>query len=260
MEEVCQYDKFGICKHRNQCGRKHFPDICETRHTCKSVRKCDKRHPKLCQKFANEGFCPHGEECAYHHPYHQSRETNERRNDVLEERVKYLEDTVASLKLIIFNLQGQVLDIAENSSDQKEDIETSEKHRNIKSKTFDSEEKGSLNKTTVTPENKIVTKPSNPLLKNVFGWEDNEIDLLNYWANKGKEDKKNKVKSNDFSVKEGRKNGSYFESDKTKINFRCYSCSYKCERRETLQKHVNTKHEGFSRDDHGDGGSRAAPI
>ena len=86
-----------------------------------------------------------------------SRDPKQRYTDTLEERVKYLEETVASLTLLLFNLQGQVLDMDEKSNEQSEHVEVVNTPE--KCKTFPSEENETTNKSKVTPEKESVRKP-----------------------------------------------------------------------------------------------------
>ena len=68
--EVCKYYKFGYCKYGEICKGKHFIEECQDLSKCKSLKKCDKRHPKCCKRFAL-GLCPFENKCAYKHqqPY-----------------------------------------------------------------------------------------------------------------------------------------------------------------------------------------------
>ena len=87
----------------------------------------------------------------------------------------------------------------EKSNEQSvEVVNTSEK-----CKTFPSEESETTNKTKVTPEKESVRKPKDSSeTLNLLGQEDREIDLLQNWANKGREHKKNNLTQKDFSVED----------------------------------------------------------
>ena len=114
--EDCQYHKFGYCKYGSQCERKHHTDICDKRNKCKNKRNCAKRHPKPCQNYKRESFCTHGENCAY---YHQSK-GRDQNSDKMEKRIKYLEETVATLSVSLYTLQGQLFDLKYEVKDNTE--------------------------------------------------------------------------------------------------------------------------------------------
>ena len=85
--------------------------------------------------------------------------------------MKYVEETVALLTLLLLNLQGQVLDMDDKSNAQSEHIEVVKIHE--KCKTCPSEENESTHKITVTPEKKSVRKPKDSSDQLVFwGWKD----------------------------------------------------------------------------------------
>ena len=106
------------------------------------------------------------------------------------------------------------------------------------------------NKTTVTSEMESVRNPKDSSeTLNLLGWEDKEIGLLYYWANKDREKKKKKYKTKIFQCE------SCLKSEKNQITFKYYSCHYGCERKDNLKKHMNTKHIGFVKADHREGDS-----
>ena len=91
--EVCQFQKFGFCKFKGGCKRKHLTQICESLLRCKDINKCEKRHPKNCKKFASGNGCKHHEKCAYnHHVTKYDEEQNE-----LKDKVGILEKKIADM-------------------------------------------------------------------------------------------------------------------------------------------------------------------
>ena len=92
-DEVCKFSKFGFCKFKKGCKRKHFSEICENLSTCKNITECHKRHPKLCKRFKTGNDCRFNGDCAYYHT-----DTNEDEEKCkLKEKVEILEKTVANL-------------------------------------------------------------------------------------------------------------------------------------------------------------------
>ena len=68
MEEgECLHSKYGYCKYKEQCRRKHYQEKCEELGACKGARTCPKRHPKACKRFNTDKGCTFKNECAYKH-------------------------------------------------------------------------------------------------------------------------------------------------------------------------------------------------
>ena len=63
----CFYSKYGYCKYKEQCTRKHYKEKCEELGDCKGVRACPKRHPKACKRRNTEKGCNFGNKRAYTH-------------------------------------------------------------------------------------------------------------------------------------------------------------------------------------------------
>ena len=87
--EICHYAKFGYCKYKEDCKRKHLKEECEKIISCNNIKTCMKRHPKPCKKYAS-GECKFKSDCAYKHV-----EPTENKEQIkLEEKVKQLEKDV----------------------------------------------------------------------------------------------------------------------------------------------------------------------
>ena len=102
-DEVCQFGKFGFCKFKESCKRKHYSEVCESLSMCTNIKECPKRHPKMCRRLNSENKCRFKEECTYN---------NKRINPnedviVLKDKVDILENTVKELtkKVDIHNLE-----------------------------------------------------------------------------------------------------------------------------------------------------------
>ena len=63
-QKVCNWEKFGHCKFREECSDYHPKDVCLEK-LCNIV-KCMKRHPKQCIYFGS-GSCKYGDSCKYNH-------------------------------------------------------------------------------------------------------------------------------------------------------------------------------------------------
>ena len=66
--EDCHHNKFGFCKFKEECRRKHFNEECKDLNKCKNTKTCRKRHPKYCIKYAS-GKCRFQNDCAYQQQY-----------------------------------------------------------------------------------------------------------------------------------------------------------------------------------------------
>ena len=101
IREVCLYDKFSFCKNGVKCMKVHLKEVCQNR-AC-DYRKCNKRHPRPCRIFSNNGFCRFGISCRYSH--RPSKEMEEQ-NKVIEKQNQNIE----SLRETTSNLSKQVAD------------------------------------------------------------------------------------------------------------------------------------------------------
>ena len=63
--EVCNYQKFGFCKFKDDYKKKHLEETCEDLSTSANSKGWHKRHPRGCERHALEGFCRFGLECVY---------------------------------------------------------------------------------------------------------------------------------------------------------------------------------------------------
>ena len=91
-DEVCQFGKFGFCKYKEGCKRKHFNKICESLR-CINIKECPRRHPKTCRRFNSGQECRFKEECAYNH----IRKNPDEEQIILKEKVEVIEKTVSEL-------------------------------------------------------------------------------------------------------------------------------------------------------------------
>jgi len=102
--EVCIFPKFGYCKNRDMCFRKHFHETCN-RIGCDG-KDCDARHPKTCRNFARTQSCMFGSDCAYKHEVGEGdnhnlsvRDELASHREVLQERVERLEQQLRVLEV-----------------------------------------------------------------------------------------------------------------------------------------------------------------
>ena len=93
IREVCLFDKFSFCKNGVKCSRVHLKEVCLKREC--DYRKCNKRHPRPCRFFRENGFCKFGTSCRYSHRVPKDIEENNKKIESLEEVTKKLSKQVA---------------------------------------------------------------------------------------------------------------------------------------------------------------------
>lgn len=52
-EPHCQFSKYGFCRFRETCKRKHYNEIRKDSSGCQQIQTCQRRHPKPCKRFAS---------------------------------------------------------------------------------------------------------------------------------------------------------------------------------------------------------------
>ena len=102
-DEVCIFDKFGFCRFKSTCKRKHFNQKCEDLSSCKNIKSCMKRHPKTCKRFAFQDVCRFGSTCAYNH----KEKTSNTEDSEMKEKVKLLEAVVQKMFLNVIKLEAE---------------------------------------------------------------------------------------------------------------------------------------------------------
>ena len=120
-EEICQYHKFGFCKFRKECKRKHFYEECKDLDKCNSKKTCRRRHPKRCKQY-DSGQCRHKEDCAYKH---QEPIKNVEQAQMVE-KLKKLETVVHALTRKVLSLEEEMIKVKKNQEvievDEEKDI------------------------------------------------------------------------------------------------------------------------------------------
>ena len=64
-ENICQFNKFGFCKFKNNCFRKHENRKCDNEYC--EIRECPLRHPSKCRYFVEFNNCKFGTLCKFGH-------------------------------------------------------------------------------------------------------------------------------------------------------------------------------------------------
>ena len=93
------FSKFGYCRFREKCKRRHFSEICELNGSWESTKTCPKRHPRKCKKYGKKNGCRFKSACSYQHSkHHVANEAGETKSTIeLKEKINHLENTVEEL-------------------------------------------------------------------------------------------------------------------------------------------------------------------
>ena len=125
--EICQYGKYGYCKFKSECKRKHLSEECKDLQNCKNMKSCEKRHPKRCKKHDSEK-CRFGEISTYKRlepeqnkefdimkeklqkleEIVQKEHTKNKEYDILKEKLKKLEQVVPALTRKVLSLENEL--------------------------------------------------------------------------------------------------------------------------------------------------------
>ena len=210
-EEICQYSKFGFCKYRNECKKKHFIVECEDP-DCKTQKSCDKRHPKRCRKH-DLGRCRFENECAYKH----LKPANNQDHEELKVKVAALEKTVQEI-----------------TKTNKDNEEFKEKFK-------------VLEKVLHAMTRKVLYLET--ALKDIK--EKSNIEHVKEKENETKDEASDGNLSFNFNHKDlkgssstpNNKNDKYDESDLKVEMLSCKECKYSCKKEKSLKNHMLTKHE-----------------
>ena len=65
QQNVCRYNKYGHCKFAAKCRFMHVNETCE-KPNCE-IKKCDLRHPRICNFYRDYKRCKFGEYCSFEH-------------------------------------------------------------------------------------------------------------------------------------------------------------------------------------------------
>ena len=96
--QVCLHQKFGFCKYKEKCNKRHLDEECKDLVNCGSKKTCDKRHPKLCRRYVLEGSCSYGERCDYLHKEKYISPADHRLKGRIDELEKVLGEKVSEEK------------------------------------------------------------------------------------------------------------------------------------------------------------------
>ena len=170
-------------------------------------------------------------------------------DESLKDRIKLLEETVATLTISFFILQGQLLDMREEMNYTKEDdTDESDDDNTVTDESHVEESSHEKSPSVDKGINYASTKPKEFQMENVEYWANKaketdipvkefRIEDLEYWANKGNTSESQR----EISIEDLERWGKHRKYQRNNY-FECEVCDYSCKKSNTMKKHMNTKH------------------
>ena len=210
MATVCSYYKFGYCKHKEYCRKRHLKGICDN-FEC-DISKCVFRHPKVCKwfrKYRNCKFDP----CLYLHIENDTEiEFLKKENSAVLKNIENIENALKVLDVKIVD--------SETIIDRLETIQN-------KFEKFTQMEKQMFEQETVI----------NDLVKRVNDMEanlNNKNDIINDLAEKLTN--KECCQENELSQNET----TFFNP--SDVLQHCEKCSFETYQEDDMERHVKATH------------------
>ena len=237
-DKACQFQKFGFCKYKERCVKKHFSEECENNLECKDKINCHKRHPKACKRNGS-GVCRFEGDCAYSHKTSSSPDQT-RSNG----RIELLEKVVIELSAKVLSQEIELKEIKANKDNidankNKEDTEMKEKVKLLEAvvqKMFLNVIKLEAKVTDSTTKHKsIVTSEEAADEVNMLDSECKNRPEIN----RKEDNTESKESSSNPSTVLDKKD----EGKQEEVDLKCDMCQYTCKKRKMLIKHMNTKHK-----------------
>ena len=108
-------------------------DKCENLSACKTIKSCNKRHPKVCKRYVLEQFCKFGTKCSYDHGVpvtNIKKDEDGEKIEMLKNIVKELQEHVKQLENVQKAMSKRLEEICSGSSIKADT--TAEKHDSAK--------------------------------------------------------------------------------------------------------------------------------
>ena len=115
---VCFHNKYGYCKFKEECRRRHVNTICENKSY--EVSTCNSRHPRLCKYYIQYGRCKFNP-CAFlHFERDDSIDNLKKENEVISENIRKIDKEIQELndKLASSDNLDEKLSVVEVKLDQ----------------------------------------------------------------------------------------------------------------------------------------------
>ena len=220
LQEICRYNQKGFCKFGSQCFKYHENEKCLDRNC--TPNECIKRHPKVCRYFAQYRFCKFGGDCVFVHEKNVTTEEFElTMEDVknLKAEVDVLKNTIKSLTSI--KQEGKVLkkliDVIKEETQhlQKENEEIAKRIKHLEDEYEDETDEDSESESET---NSSIHQP----FEGLFSC---------------------KYCDHEFGVRCHFDTHMMTHEENSNVGFKCSNCDFVCSKENTLQKHMNTRHQ-----------------
>ena len=106
--EICLFNKFGFCNNGDRCKRIHLKEVCYSRECF--YKDCDKRHPRPCRFFIQDGFCKFNFRCTYSHRLPKNVEDQIHKVEALEKKTEMLHKQIEDQNKTLRDLKDKVLE------------------------------------------------------------------------------------------------------------------------------------------------------
>ena len=110
---VCSWNKFGYCRHKEACRRKHVKEICENP-SC-DFKTCSFRHPKQCKFYRDHGLCKF-DPCMFSH------KVNNTAYEKLEQKCEENALKISNIEEILANKDEQINQLIDKIDGMKNEI------------------------------------------------------------------------------------------------------------------------------------------
>ena len=97
---MCQFSKYGYCKYKDSCDKRHFNEECQELSSCQNIKNCHKRHPRICKRFILGSHCRFKSDCSYKH-----KDTTNKVESELLSIVNALENMVSEMTVKLTSLE-----------------------------------------------------------------------------------------------------------------------------------------------------------
>ena len=215
-DEPCQFSKYGFCKFRDTCKRKHYSEECKDLSNCRQIKTCNKRHPKPCQRYTS-GRCKFQSDCAYNHQ--NVAKTKEKCE--LTERVELLEKIVVEITLKFIKVDQELKNVKEETKVQN---------------FAGNSEPDNMRENEPLVEKELSKSDTNDTSSALGGELTEKLKTMEPELHEAG------IKAVEANAKQTEGKTSEFKGDLLK----CKKCEYTCKKDVTLRKHFNTKHENHN--------------
>ena len=112
-QTVCSFYKFGYCKHKEYCRKRHVKETCENL-AC-DISTCDYRHPKVCKWYRDYHKCKF-DPCLFLH------KANDTKIDMLKKENEAISKNIQNIENALKDLDAKMVD-SETIIDRLENIQ-----------------------------------------------------------------------------------------------------------------------------------------